>query len=148
MYSIPNFELVCCSMSDSNYCFLTCIQVSQEQGEVVWYFHILKSFPQFVVIHTIKGFSVANEAEVDVFLDFPCFFYDPTCWQFDVNKLVVAFLPLIPLPFLNLARTSESPQFTYCWSLAWRILSITLLAHEVVQLWGSLTFFGIAFLWD
>ena len=81
---------------------------------MVWYFHILKSFPQFVVIHTIKGFSVANEAEVDVFLDFPCFFYDPTCWQFDVNKLVVAFLPLIPLPFLNLARTSESPQFTYC----------------------------------
>ena len=73
MYSIPNFGLVHCSMSDSNCCFLTCIQVPQEAGEVVWYFHIFKYFPQFVLIHTIKGFSVANEAEVDVFLDFLCF---------------------------------------------------------------------------
>ena len=51
---------------------------------MVWYCHLFKNFPQFVVIHTIKGFSVVNEAEVDVFLEFPCFFYDPT----DVDNLV------------------------------------------------------------
>ena len=45
---------------------------------VVWYSHLLKSFPQFVVIHTVKGFSIVNEAAVDAFLEFPCFFYDPT----------------------------------------------------------------------
>ena len=68
MYSFPSFELVCCSMSGSNYRFLTCIQISQEAGKVVSYFHLLKNFPQFVVIHTDKGFSVVNEA--DVFLEF------------------------------------------------------------------------------
>ena len=47
--------------------FLTCIQISQEAGQVVWYSHLLKNFPQFVVIHTLKGFSVVNKAEVDVF---------------------------------------------------------------------------------
>ena len=125
-------------MSDSNCCFLTCIQISQEAGKMGWHFHRLKNFPQFVVIHTVKCVGIVNKAEVGVFLELCWFFYDPTSWQFDFNKLVVAFLPLIPLPFLNLACTSESPWFTYCWSLAWRILSITLLAHEVVQLWGSL----------
>jgi len=64
-------------MSGSNYCFLTSIQVSQKAGKVVWYSYLFKNFPQFVVIHTIKGFSIVNEAEVDVFLEFPCFFYDP-----------------------------------------------------------------------
>jgi len=73
MYSFPNFELAYCSMSNSNCCFLTCIQVSQEADKVVWYSHLLKNF-QFVLICTIKGFSVVNEAEVDVFLEFPCFF--------------------------------------------------------------------------
>ena len=71
-------------MSSSNFCFLTCIQISQEAGKVVWYFHLLKNFPQFVVIHTVKGFSVVNEAEVDVFLQSPCFFYDPI----DVANLI------------------------------------------------------------
>ena len=64
MYSFPNLKPVCCSMSGSNCCFLTCIQVSQEAGKVVWYSHLFKNFPQFVVIHTVKGFSVVNEAEV------------------------------------------------------------------------------------
>ena len=77
MYSFPNFEPVCCSMSGSNYCFLTSIQVSQKAGKVVWNSHLFKNFPQFVVIHTVKGFNVFNEAEVDVFLELPCFFYDP-----------------------------------------------------------------------
>ena len=56
-------------MSDSNCCFLTCIQISQEAGKVVWYFHLFKYFPQFVVIYTVKSFSVVNEEEVDVFLE-------------------------------------------------------------------------------
>ena len=60
-----------------NCCFLTCMQISQEVGEVIWYSHLFKNFPQFVVIHTVKGFSVVNEAEIDVFLQFSCFFYDP-----------------------------------------------------------------------
>ena len=66
MYSSPNLEPVCCSTSFSNCCFLTCIQISQEAGKVVWYSHLFKSFPQFVVIHPVKGFSIVNEAEVDI----------------------------------------------------------------------------------
>ena len=65
-------------MLGSDYCFLTLIQVSQDVGKVVWYSHFFKNFPQFVVIHTVKGFSVVNEAEIDVFLEFPCFLHDPT----------------------------------------------------------------------
>ena len=45
---------------------------------MVWYSHLFKNFPQFVVIHTVKGFSIVNEAEVDIFLEFSCLFYDPT----------------------------------------------------------------------
>ena len=59
-------------MSGSNCCFLTCIQISQEASKVVWYFHLLKNFPLFVVIHTVKGFSQVNETEVDVFLKCLC----------------------------------------------------------------------------
>ena len=76
-YSIPNFEPVCCSMSCSNCCFLTYIQVSQEAGKMVWYSHLFKNFLQFFVIHIVKGFSVVSEAEVDVFLDLSSFLYDP-----------------------------------------------------------------------
>ena len=64
-------------MSGSNYCFLTCIQISQEAGKVVWYSHLFQNVPQFVVIHTVKGFGIVNKAEVDVFLEFSCFFDDP-----------------------------------------------------------------------
>ena len=64
-------------MSSSNCYFLTCIQVSQETGKVVWYSHLFKNFSQFVVIHTVKGFSIVNEAEVDVSLELSCFVYDP-----------------------------------------------------------------------
>ena len=63
-------------MSGSNCCFLTCLQVFQDAGKVVWYFHLLKNFPQFVVIHTVKGFSIVSEAELDVFLEFSCFLYN------------------------------------------------------------------------
>ena len=71
-------------MSSSNCCFLTCIQVSQEAGRVVWYSHLFKNFPQFVVIHTVKVFGVANKAEVDIFLELFHFFNDPT----DVGNLI------------------------------------------------------------
>ena len=73
-------------MSGSNCGFLACIKVSQVAGKVVWYSHLFKNFPQFVVIHTtVKGFSVVNEAEVDVFLEFSWFFYDPVdAGNFDI----------------------------------------------------------------
>ena len=76
-YSFSYLDPVCCFMSDSNYCFLTCIRISQEAGQVVWYSHLLKNFPQFVVIHTIKGFGIVNKAEIDVFLELSGFFNDP-----------------------------------------------------------------------
>ena len=71
-------------MSSSNCCFLTCIQISQEAGQVVWYSHLFQNFPQFVVSHTVKGFGIVDEEEVDVFLEFPCLFYDPR----DVGNLI------------------------------------------------------------
>ena len=77
MYSFSYLESVCCSMSSSNCCFLTCVQVSQEAGQVVWYSHLFKNFPQFVVINTIKDFDIVNKAEVYVFLELSCFFDNP-----------------------------------------------------------------------
>ena len=58
----------------SNCCFLICIQISQEAGQVVWYSHLLKNFPEFVVVHTVKGFGIVNKAEIDIFLEFSSFF--------------------------------------------------------------------------
>ena len=84
MYSFPNLEPVSCFMSSSNCCFSTCIKISQEAGKVVWYFHLFQNFPLFVVIHTVRGFIVVNEAEVDGFLEFSCFFDDPV----DVPNLI------------------------------------------------------------
>src|SRR5574337_1230158 len=84
MYSFSYLQPVCFSMSSSNCCFLICIQVSQEAGQVVWYSHLFQNFPQFVVNHTIKGFGRVNKAEVDVFLEHSCFFCDPT----DVGNLI------------------------------------------------------------
>ena len=74
------------------------------------------------MIHTVKGFSVVNEAEVDVFWN---------CLAFSMIQQMLAIWPLVPLPFQNSTYTSACSQFTYCWSLAWRILSITLLAFEM-----------------
>ena len=71
---------------------------------MVWYSHLFQNFPQFVVIHTVKGFGVVSEEEVDVSLEFSCFFYDPM----DVGKL-----SLVPLSFLNPACTSGSSQFAW-----------------------------------
>ena len=123
MYSLPDLEPVCCSMSSSNCCFLTCIYVSLEAGQVVWYSHLLNNFPQLIVIHTVKGFGVVNKAKVDVFLKHSCFFL--------MIQQTLTIWSLVLLPFLNPAWTSGSSQFMYCWSLAWRSLSITLLACEM-----------------
>ena len=71
-YSFSYLETVCCSMSSSNCCFLTHIQISQEAGQVVWYSHLFQNFPQFIVTHTVKGFGIVNKAELDVFLELSC----------------------------------------------------------------------------
>ena len=71
-------------MSISNCCFQTSIQISQEASQVVWYSHLFQNFPQFTVIHTVKGFGIVNEAEIDVFLELSYFFNDPA----DVGSLI------------------------------------------------------------
>ena len=71
---------------------------------MVWYSHLLKNFPEFIVDHTVKGFGIVNKAEVDVFLELSCFFDDPL----DVGNLISG-----SSAFINLALTSESSQFTY-----------------------------------
>ena len=71
-------------MSSSNCCFLIFIQISQEAGQVVWYSYLFQKFPQFLVIHTVKGFGIVNKAEIDVFLELSCFFHDPA----DVGNLI------------------------------------------------------------
>ena len=125
---------------DSNCCFLTCIQISQKAGKVVWYSHLFKNFPQFVLIHTVNGFSVVSEAAVDVFVEFPCFLYDP---------VDVAIWPLVPLPFLNPAWTSWSSRFMYCSKS-----SLKDFEHYLASMWNECscavvwTFFGFAVLWD
>ena len=84
---------------------------------------ISKNFPQFVVIHTVKGFGVVDEAEVDIFF-----------WNylaFSMIQWMLAMWSLVPLPFLNPACTPGSSQFMYCWSLAWRILNVAFLACEM-----------------
>ena len=129
-------------MSSSNCCFLTCIQISQEAGQVVWYSHLFQNFPQFVVIHTVKGFAVVNKAKVDVFLELSCFFNDPA----DVGNMI-----------------SGSSAFSKSSLNIWKFTVHVLLKPGLqnfehysasvrqVQLCSSMwtsAFFGIAFLWD
>ena len=108
--------------------------------QVRWSGILISLIFQIVVIHTVKGFRVVSEAEVDVFLEFPCFFYDPK----DVDNLISG-----SCDFLYAYWTSGTSQFTYFWSLAWRILSIILLACEMSAIVQSfeqalqLPFFGI-----
>ena len=83
MYSFPNLEPICCSMSSSNCCYLTCIPISKEAGKVVWYSHLIENFPQFVVIHTVKCIGIVSKAEIDSFWN-SCFFDDPA----DVGNLI------------------------------------------------------------
>ena len=140
MYSFPDLEPVCCSMSSSHCCFLTCTQISLEAGQVVWYSHLLKNFPQFVVIHRVKRFSIVNKAEVGVFLELSCFFYIPM----DGGGLV-----------------SGSSVFyksnLYIWKFLVHVLlkpSLKDFEHDLASIWNEYnrilvwTFFGIAFLWN
>ena len=122
MYSFSYLEPVGCSMSSSNCCFLTCIQISQEAGHVVWYSHLFQYFPQFIVIHTVKDFGIVNKAEIDVFLEVSCFFDDPT----DVGNLISgssAFSKTSLNIWKFLVHELLKP--------AWRILSIALLACDM-----------------
>ena len=133
MYSFPNLETFCCSMSGSNCCFLTCIQVSQEAGPVVWYSHLFKNFSQFVVNHKVKDFGIVNKAKVDVFLESLDFSMMLTIWS------------LVPLPFLNPPWTSGS---------SWLMPSLENFEHYLARVWDECNcvvvwaFFGVAFLWD
>jgi len=127
-------------MSSSNCCFLTCIQISQEAGQVVWYSHLFQNFPQFIVIHTDKDFVIVNKAEIDIFLEVSCFFDDPA----DVGNLV-----------------SDSSAFPKTSLKIWKFMVHVLLKpslenfeHYFTSMWDKCNcvvvwaFFGIAFLWD
>ena len=128
-------------MSSSNCCFLTCIQVSQEAGQVVWYAHLFQNFPQFIVIHTVKGFGTVNKAEIDVFfLEFSCFFNDPA----DVGNLISCSSAL--------SKTTLN-----IWKFTVHVLlkpGLENFEHYFTSLWDECncavvcTFFGITFLWD
>ena len=140
--TFPNFEPASCSMFSSNCCLLTCIQVSQEAGKVVLYSHLFMHFPFFVVIHTIKSFSVVNEAEVDVSLEFSCFFYDPM----DVGNFISGSSPF-------------SKSSLYIWNFSVHVLlkpSLKASEHDLASIWNEKAFeksliwifFGITLLWD
>ena len=135
MYSFPNLEPVHCSMSSSNCCFLTCIQVSHEAGQVVWYSHLLNNFPQLVVIHTVKGFGIVN-----LFLELSCFFSDPM----DVYNYISGVFAF-------------SKSILNIWKFMVHILlkpSLENFQHYFASMWNECnfvvvwTFFDSAFLWD
>ena len=140
MYSFSYLEPVCCSMSSSNCCFLTCIQISQEACQVVWYSHLFQNFPPFIVIHTVKGFGIVSKAEIDVFLELSCFFDDPA----DIGNLIsgssafskpcLTIWMFVVHIFLKPGLENFEHYFTSVWDEC---------NCEVV--WA---FFGIAFLWD
>ena len=123
-------------MSCSNCCFLTHIQVSL----VVCYSHCFKNFPQFVVIHTVKGFSIISETDIDVFLGFPCLFYDPT----NVGNLTSC-------------SSAFSKHSLYIWEFSVHILlklSLKDFEHNLASTWKEYscavvwTLFGISLVWD
>ena len=86
-------------MSGSNCCFLTCIQVSQEAGKVVWYFYFFQNSPQLIVIHIVKSFGIVNKAEIDVFLELSCFFDDPANVVYMLYILCLLFLIIFLFSF-------------------------------------------------
>ena len=120
MFSFSYLEPVCCSMFCSNCSFLTCIQVSQEAGQVVWYSHLFQNFPQFIVIYTVKGFGIVNKAEINVFLELSCFFDDPVdggslisgssafsktslnIWKFTVHVLLIRKMQIFCLIYTDI----------------------------------------------
>ena len=140
MYSFSYLEPVCCSMSSSNCCFLTCIQISQGAGQMEWYSHLFQNFPQFLVIHTVKGFGIVNKAEIDVSLELSCFFHGPA----DASNLISGFSAF--------SKTSLN-----IWKFTVHVLlkpGLENFEHYFTSVWdecncaGVWAFFGIAFLWD
>ena len=127
-------------MSSSYCCFLSCMQISQEAGNVVWYSHLLKNFPQFVVIHTVKGFGVVNNAEVRVFLEFLCFFYDPM----DVGNLISGSCAFSKSN-LNIWKFSVHILLEPCLENFECYFASVWDECKCVLVWA---FFGTAFLWD
>ena len=111
-------------MFSSNCSFLTCIQISQEAGQVVWYSHLFNIF-QFVVIHVVKGFTVVNKAQLDIFLELSCFFDDPI----DVNNLISGSSAFSKTR-LNIWKFMVHVLL----SLAWRVLNINLLVCEMCKI--------------
>ena len=127
-------------MSSSNCCFLTCIQVSQEAGKVVWYSHHVHNFPQFIMIHTVKGFGIVNKAEIDVSLELSCFLNDPA----EVGNLISRSFAF--------SKTSLN-----IWKFTVHILlkpGLENFKHYFTSVWDKCNcaivwaIFGIAFLWD
>ena len=127
-------------MSSSNCCFLTRIQISQEAGQVVCYSHLFQNFPQFIVIHTVKGFGIVNKAELDVFLELSCFFNDSE----DVGNLISG-------------SSALSKSSLNIWKFMVHVLlkpGLKNFEHYFPSMWDEYncavgwTFFGIAFLWD
>ena len=116
-------------MFGSNCCFLTCIQISQEAVKVVWYPYLFKNFPQFVVIHTVKGFSIVNATKVDIFLEFSCFCYDPT----DVGNLISGSSAVSKSSLVHSSHTVEAWLGEFWALLCWRV--------RWVQLCSSLNIF-------
>ena len=140
MYSFPDLKSVCWSMSSSNCCFLTCIQISQETDQVVWYSHLFQNFPQFVVIHTVKGFGIVNKAEIDVCLELSWFFYDPM----DAGNLISG-------------SSAFSKSSLNIWKFSVHVLlkpSLKNFEHGLASMWDECNcavvwmFLGIALLWD
>ena len=120
-FPILNQSIVpCLVLTVASWCAYRFLRKQVRWSGIPIYF---KNFPQFIVIHTVKGFSVVNEAEVNFF------FFNSLA--FSMIQWMLAVWSLVPLPFLNPVWTSGSSRFTYCWNLAWRILSITSLACEI-----------------
>ena len=139
--SFPIWNQSIVPVSSSNCCFLTCIQISQEAGKVVWYSHLFQNFPQFIVIHIVKGFGVVNKAEVDVFLELSCFLDDPL----DVGSFLISGSSAFSKSSLNI------------WNFTVHVLlkpGLENFEHYFASVWDECNcvvdwpFFGIALLWD
>ena len=131
-----HFEPVCCSMSGSNCCFLTCLQIFQEIGKVVWYSHLLKNFPQFVVIHTVKGCSIVSEAEVVAFLKLPCFLHDLTNVGNLISGLSTSSSPSLYILYIRILLKPSLKDFERNLASMWKWA-------QLFEHYLALPFFGI-----